>query len=294
VVEARTRDIRWELERIALALEGLPDVPVVALKGCGYLLAGTLNAEGRVFADVDLMVPEGDMNRVERHLHRHGWRTAELSAYDDRYYRVWSHEIPPMKHIEREVELDLHHNIVMRTARLKPAAELLLEAARPVVGSRFKVLAPADMALHAMVHLLYSGDLVDAFREWVDVVEIMRSFEGAQSEFQRDFLARAKQLGLWQLARSALEIGREPLLHAMQDDLVTPSWLGPRSRIRGRLMPMAVACVLMPRHPDRQDGIVRRLAQLGFILRSHLLKMPLHLLARHLAKKSLLRVQLLD
>jgi hypothetical protein len=57
VADARARGARWEMNRLALALRDLPDVPVIAMKGCGYLLVGTPNADGRLFADVDLMVP---------------------------------------------------------------------------------------------------------------------------------------------------------------------------------------------------------------------------------------------
>ena len=44
--QAEARTALWELDRIAWALRDLPEVPVVALKGCAYLLAGTQNARG--------------------------------------------------------------------------------------------------------------------------------------------------------------------------------------------------------------------------------------------------------
>ena len=70
------------------------------------------------------------------------WVSAPISPYDDRYYRTWAHELPPLRHRERGVELDLHHNLLMATARSRPSAELLLADAVPVPGSRFHVLAP--------------------------------------------------------------------------------------------------------------------------------------------------------
>ena len=285
VVEARTREIWWELERIALALEDLPDVPVIALKGCAYLLAGTPNAEGRVFSDVDLMVPEADLERVEQQLHRHGWRTAELTAYDDRYYRVWSHEIPPMKHPEREIELDLHHNIVMRTARLKPSPALLLEAARDVPGSRFKVLAPGDMVLHAMVHLFYGGDFVDALRELVDIADLLRDFGDDASSVWDDFRSRARRLDLERPANYAIRFAGEMLDLGLPGVLSLDGWAKPPS-LQVRLMAMAVPGTLIPSHPAgtyRSSGWAYR-SWLG--LRSQLIKMPLPMLAMHLAVKA--------
>ena len=57
--DARARIARWELDRLAWALDDLPPaVPLIALKGAAYLLADTSNARGRLFADIDLMVPE--------------------------------------------------------------------------------------------------------------------------------------------------------------------------------------------------------------------------------------------
>lgn len=55
--EARRRVGTWEINRLAWALADAPDIPVVALKGCAYLLAGAPNARGRMFSDVDLLVP---------------------------------------------------------------------------------------------------------------------------------------------------------------------------------------------------------------------------------------------
>ena len=106
------------------------------MKGCAYLLAGLPHAEGRQFADVDLLVPESRLGEVEARLRDNGWQTAELTPYDERYYREWTHELPPLTHAERDVEVDLHHNVQMRTSRLKPDAHLLLTASRPVAWCR--------------------------------------------------------------------------------------------------------------------------------------------------------------
>ena len=120
----------------------------------------------------------------------------DLTPYDDRYYRDWGHEVPPLRRMERQVEVDLHHNILMRTARLRPSAEAMLAAARPVAGSRFVVLAPIDMVLHAIVHLFYSGEMGDALRELVDIDVLLRHFSQHEPGFWQDFWARAEALDL--------------------------------------------------------------------------------------------------
>src|SRR5690606_15229998 len=123
------------------------------------------HANGRMFADVDLLVPEARLAEVEAKLQEHGWQSSALSAYDERYYREWTHELPPLTHAEREVEVDLHHNVLMRTARLHPDPRLMLAAARTVPGFGYlgmAVMAPIDMTLHAMAHLFYGGEMDDA------------------------------------------------------------------------------------------------------------------------------------
>ena len=54
-----------------------------------------------------------------------GWATTHHDPYDQRYYRRWMHELPPMLHIRRMTLLDVHHAIVPATADLKPSSEAL-------------------------------------------------------------------------------------------------------------------------------------------------------------------------
>ena len=121
--EARKRLALWELNRVAWATRDRPDLDLVLMKGCAYVMLELPIAAGRIFADVDLLVAENQLVEVESLLNSRGWKTKELSPHDDDYYRVWSHELPPIVHRERNVEVDIHHNIVPRTARLKPPGE---------------------------------------------------------------------------------------------------------------------------------------------------------------------------
>jgi hypothetical protein len=290
VAEARARAGRWELDRLAWALAELPDVPLVALKGCAYLLAGTPNAAGRTFSDVDLLVPEADLPRVERALVARGWRATELDDYDEHYYRAWAHELPPFRHLERDLEVDLHHNLLMRTARLKPSAGLLFDAARDVPGSRFKVLAPEDMVLHAMTHLFYGSDLADSLRELVDLDDLLRHFSIRDDGFWDGFWARAVQLDLERPAFYGLKFARDILDVSVPDEVLAAAESGRPPRVADRLMAMAVPGALIPHHPDGQIGIGGGISRLGLHVRSHWIKMPWPMLARHLAVKVCRRV----
>ena len=41
---------------------------MVVLKGCAYSMAGDANADGRIFSDVDLLVPRAHIDATERQL----------------------------------------------------------------------------------------------------------------------------------------------------------------------------------------------------------------------------------
>lgn len=287
VTDQRGRQAMWELDRIDWALQG-EDIPVIALKGCAYMLMGLPNSRGRFFADVDLLLPESALERVEQVLAARGWRSSKLSPYDQHYYRAWTHELPPMTHAERGVEVDLHHCILPRTSRLKPDPRLLLADARSVHGSPFKVLSPVDMVLHTMTHLFYDSEMANAFRDLVDVDDLLQHFGAQEPEFWEQLVPRAERLDLSRPAFYALRYATRIL-----DTPVPPRTLSAARRgapwapvvwLMDRLVPRA----LLPDHPDcpsRMSSVCRWL----LFVRSHWIRMPPVLLARHLAYKFYVR-----
>lgn len=282
--EARARSARWELNRIAWALDDLRDVPIVAMKGCAYLLESTPNANGRLFSDVDLLVPAADLPRVESRLRERGWISKDLTPYDELYYRRWTHELPPMSHAEREVEVDLHHSILMRTARLKPAPELLFEAALQMPGSRYSVLAPVDMVLNSIVHLFYGGEMDDALRELVDIDDLLRHFSAQEPEFWEQFWPRTQALGLGRPAFYALRYSARILGTPVPRTLLAVSLDEAPAAPVLRLMDWLVPRALFPQHPEASSGRTEFARWLLYV-RSHWVKMPPLMLARHLSHK---------
>jgi hypothetical protein len=105
----------------------------------------------------------------------HGWSSAKTSAYDQRYYRRWMHELPPLKHNSRQTVLDVHHAILPTTARLKPDSRKLLAAATPIAGRPdLAVLSPVDMVLHSAAHLFCNEDVGNSLRDLVDLDCLLR------------------------------------------------------------------------------------------------------------------------
>jgi hypothetical protein len=284
VVQARSRATRWELNRLAATLREPPEMRVVVLKGCAYLAAGMPNAAGRLFADVDLLFAERDLEVAERRLISRGWHGTKLDPYDQHYYRVWTHELPPLVHAEREVEADLHHNIVPRTGRLKPPAALLLENARRIDGESLYRLGDCDVVLHAMTHLMFDSDMADCLRDLVDIDELLRHFSDANSGFWDDLLSRASELDLVRPAFYALRYAHTLLGTPVPNVVLGRSRKGapwqPFVWVMDGLVPLA----LFPIHPDA--GSLRAIvARFLLYARSMWIRMPPLLLARHLAHK---------
>lgn len=279
---------RWEAECIRLALTPLGIQPIV-LKGAAYLLCDLPAARGRLFGDVDLLVPRTQMVAAEEGLLDAGWAfDTALSDYDRRYYREWMHEIPPLYHQQRDTALDLHHTILPPTARVKVNTDALFEDARELPDfPGLRVLAPVTMFLHSAAHLFHEGELDNGLRDLFDLDALLRDF-GRDPLFWAELVPRARVLGL-----------TRPLFHALR---YTTRLLG--TPVPADVMQQAAAdaprgqtwldaCyerALMPVHASC-DGPLTGLARLALYVRSHWLRMPVTLLGRHLARKAWTRLQ---
>jgi hypothetical protein len=277
--------IRREVAFIHRALAPL-GVPVVLLKGAAYVVAGLPAAKGRLFSDVDILVPRLRLAEVESALMLAGWVTTHHSAYDQRYYREWMHELPPLVHIRRQTALDVHHAIAPETGRWRTSSEPLLNAAVPLPGAAgLFVLAPTDMVLHSMVHLLLNDDLSHGLRDVSDLDLLLRHF-AADPAFWDALVARAEALGL----RRALHHG----LWCAGEVMGTPVPASTRAAVAHwgpGLFPSTVLRAAWRRalrspHPSAADAATP-LAMWALVVRAHCLRMPPGMLARHLLVKAL-------
>jgi hypothetical protein len=180
-------DVRFEADRIARALARL-NTPIILLKGGAYLLANLPPAERRFAADLDILVQHEHLETVERTLRAAGWQSERLAEYDDRYYREWMHEIPPLWHPERLFAVDVHHAILPRTSRYKPDTAALFAAAITLDDRTLKVLCPADMVLHGAAHL-FTEEFASGLRQLADLHDLLEHF-GQEPTFWSELLAR--------------------------------------------------------------------------------------------------------
>jgi hypothetical protein len=261
----------WEAEMARRALAPL-GVPVVLLKGTAYAAAGLPPAPGRSIGDLDILVPRGALPRVEQALLAGGWEWVKEDAYDDLYYRRWMHELPPLIHRERDRMIDVHHTILPLTAKPKPDAEALI-ADSVALATGLRVLAPADMIVHAAAHLIADGDLAGGLRNLWDIDRLLRGFAARDEGFFAVLQARAERHGLWRAVHRAARLAND--LYATP---IPESW-----RVWDSADPLFRARLLAR---DGWGRPTRRALRFGFYVRSHLLRMPPLMLARHLFTKA--------
>ena len=279
----RTAAMAWALERIMAAL-GEPDFPCVLLKGAAYLGQGLPIAAGRLPSDVDILVPQAELATVQARLQTEGWNEVTLDEHDQRYYREWSHEVPPMRHPLHPIELDLHHNILPPVARTRVDARLLLAHVRPSKWPGWQVLQPVDQVLHSAAHLFLDSEARDRVRDLVDLDGLLRHF-GHEAGFWDALLTRSRELSLNEPLALAAHFCVEWLGTPMPADIqARVGACGPSAVRRAWLLPV-LSAVLTPTDPDERPPWKQTLAAAIFLARYHRGRMPMRILVPHLWHK---------
>lgn len=272
----------------ALAQAGLP---ALLLKGAAYVVADLPPAAGRLFTDTDILVPRACLGDVESALMLNGWVSNELSAYDQRYYREWMHELPPMEHMRRRTALDVHHTILPPTARLKPDAGKILAAAVPVPGRPgIQVLAPLDMVLHSMTHLFHNEELSHGLRDLSDIDLLLRHFSIQRADFWRDLVERARELDLARPLHYGLRCAHRLLGTPVPGQALAAAARAAPAFPVAPLMDALWRRALGAQHPTAAPAFTPAALFLLYV-RAHWLRMPPVLLIRHLAIKALARTK---
>jgi hypothetical protein len=288
-VAYRHQMARVELQRVTQSLAPL-QIPIIVCKGAAYVIQGLACGAGRLFADVDIIVPRARIDEVEQTLLSEGWESETQDAYDQHYYRAWSHELPPMRFANHPLELDVHHTILPLTGRVQPNVDAMFAQAQSVPGwPQLKVLSPEDQILHACAHLFQDSDLSDRLRELADIDGLLRAY-CMRDNFWPQLAERAR---IHQLGR--------PLYYGLR---YATAWFGTPApaeaakyfaafapnRALSRWMDQLVGAALPPADPNRLPPRPVRIARLFLYIRSLWLRMPPWLLLRHLFKKGLRRI----
>lgn len=269
------QDVWRELRHIEQAFTN-EKIPAILLKGASYVLLNLPPATGRIFSDIDILVSKHQIAQTEATLMMGGWATSKLDAYDHRYYREWSHEIPPMTNIQRGTTIDLHHSLVMPTCRVHVDSARMIAAAKPVVeGGFWWRLQDEDMVLHAASHLMLNSEFDRGLRDLWDIDLLYRHFNASTPNFPQRLLVRAREVGLEVILWQVLELTSTLFLTQHPDVL---------SLKKNTLLLRLVARAASTRHPEtkpRGQGS----ADAILMLREMYMRLPNTLLAVHLWHK---------
>ncbi len=268
---AAQRAALWEAEMCRRSLSPL-GIRTILLKGTAYAAANLAAARGRQIGDLDILVPRARLQDAEQALITAGWEWVKSDPYDDNYYRQWMHELPPLIHRDRDRMIDVHHTILPLTARTRPDAEAMIADAVPAgQDTTLYLLSPTDRVCHAVAHFMADGDFQGGLRNLWDIHCLLQ--EGAADPgWWRQLEGRAAHHGLLHelhlTARLAARLYGTP---------VPENW--PEAGIFIRLVERR----LLARNGWGQERC--KILRLLFYLRSHLLRMPPMMLARHLWTK---------
>ena len=278
--------VRWEARRVAQAIANIKG-PVLLLKGAAYAIADLPPAAGRLFGDIDILVPHAQLGQAEGALMLAGWHTQKQDDYDQRYYRRWMHELPPMTHLRRGTVLDVHHNLLPETARIRTHAGPILDAAKALTDpAGLSIPSDTDLVLHSACHLFHEGEWGHGLRDLVDLDAMLRAFS-AEPGFWPLLLTRAQILNLGRPLYYALDTCQRWLETPIPVGVIgecpskPPTWQRPlmRKLFDAGLASAHISC----------QGHFAKLANFILFVRGHYLRMPWHLLLPHLLHQALRR-----
>lgn len=279
------RMVNWEARCLGNILS-FHQIDFLLLKGAAYVLANLPAGEGRTVSDIDILVRKEELSRTENLLMRAGWVHTKLESYDQRYFRHYMHELPPLKHRDRKTLLDVHHNILPESGRLHPDPSELWNQAESLDGNGWRILCPEDMVLHSAAHMFQDGEMGGGLRDLFDLDDLMRHFAHRDSRFWDRLVPRAVQLDLGRPLFYALSSCKDILNTPVPAETMLLVETEAPNRVVRELMQHLVARTLVPMN---RDGRMPKFQwqKTAMYIRSHWLKMPPLLLARHLSHQAL-------
>lgn len=248
------------------------DYPILLVKGVAYRLHRFKFAAGRVFSDLDLLVPANKVQTTVEKLQAAGFMDSTEHEYDRRYYLEWSHQHPPLRHYTRGSEVDLHHTIFFAKSSVVVDINRFIANSKQIESSCFSLPAPADMFVHSCLHLFFQEEHHKITKDLVDLFELYNSIPDKQSIIESASLTNKPEVvahglnvisELFELQLSELEVSFI---------LQQTSWI---SRQSLRYLTSTLT----------GGSGYDKLAKIWWVARGHLIKMPWYLLLYHSVAK---------
>ncbi len=256
------------------------------LKGAAYHLADFPEFQGRLMNDIDILVNEHSLPKVENALRKQGWLSSHLNDYDQKFYRQWSQEIPPMRHLTRQTALDLHFNILPKTLKESPNPTLLMSETIRIDSKNCSgnVLNPPAMVIHSAIHLFHESDFSKGTRDLYDLFLLFTKFS-TQPAFWDQLMQLQSQLGNGSSVFYALRYCQDIFQLPVPDNVQLFYQQYQPVTLNTRIADFAFKRVFVYAFPDNQR-FGHRIATWILYIRGHLKRMPMRLLVPHLIRKS--------
>ena len=280
------QSVLWEVHQLLAALGSL-QIPVLLLKGAAYVISNHAVARGRLFGDIDLLVPRESLGNVESRLMVDGWVSATASTYDQRYYREWMHELPPMVHMRRGTVIDIHHTILPLTAGNAPDPTQIVDRSTPapIPGpAMLRIPCPEDLVIHSLTHLVHEGELHNGLRDLRDIDCMLRDF-GSTNNFWNRFTACAAGNDLAWPVGFGLLLAKRFFGTPVPDQVLSNLLRTKPNRYRAKMLGFVYASALQSANLPN-SGIWAGITRWLVFVRAHALRMPLAMLVRHLTIKA--------
>ena len=282
VHDKQKHDLAYDTGKILEALDSVGE-KLVLLKGAAYLQAELPVSRGRLISDIDIIVPQHRIDEVEKTLNQFGWESSYVDSYNERYYRQWMHEIPPLWNRKRGTTLDLHHTILPPTAAADIDARLLFEDLVEVKPGIF-TLSWKDMVIHSATHLFHEGEFHHGLRDLWDLDRMLRDFPDRDPLFWDGLVARARELDLLGSLFHGLTYSQRVFATPVPPDVLEQASSWSRT-LRKPVMGFLFLRAFRPDQPECKLPLTGLALYLLYI-RSHYLRMPLYLLLPHLVRKA--------
>lgn len=257
----------FELQQLEKVFAGA-GYPCLLLKGAAYRGLALSVSYGRLFSDIDILVPADKMADARNRLFFSGYSEGSLSDYDRRYYLNWAHQNPPLQHYQRGTVIDLHHHIYpvasARTINIAP----VFDSAVQVNGSVFSVPAAAHLFIHAAVHLFYQEETHKLLKDLIDLNELLQ--EVAQQQQLSFMLEQSREMSVQSAVANACMV-----LHRLFGNEVAGQQIAQYHRF---YQPSVCRLLLMMLSGNR---FTAWLAQQLWFIRGHSLKMRWSVLLYH-------------
>ncbi len=283
--ENQRRKLDIEAEDITRVLTPL-NVQWMYLKGGAYHLNGMTGFAGRMMSDIDILVEESAIGRVEAAFKNNGWVSAKISNYDEKFYRSWSQEIPPLRHLYRQVELDVHFNILPKTLKETVDGRDLFEQAVEIESRPGeKVLKPHAMLIHSAIHLFYESEYHKGMRDLYDIWILIENYS-SQENFWDDLIELQRKIGNEESVYLALRYSQMIYHASIPSSVIEYYEQFKPNKLYLSILDFSFVNVFTSMYPPHKK-LGHGFSEGVLYLRGHLKRMPLRLLIPHLTKKSL-------